>query len=378
MSESKKKVLILTGDAGLGHRSAAEAIQAAFESKFGGRCKTTIENPLNHPDIPDIIRQSQSNYDEIVKIIPELYKMGFKVSNSELPVTMMEGGFVVLLLNVLKEMIFKITPDIIISTYPIYSAPLQTLFKSEDLQIPLIATVTDFVTVHHVWFNKGVTNLTVPTEIVQKLALDAGLSEEQVINIGIPVNPQIKTLQETDVSDLRSELGWDKDLTSILVVGSPRIPSLMDILKTLDYSGYDIQFALVAGGNKSLLETFQNTTWHHPVKIYDFIDFMPKLMRSADLILSKSGGLIVTESLASGLPIMMVHFLPGQERGNVNYVVDHGAGELCKTPLKALETLCLWLENDQAQLKKVAKNSAQLGRPDAALKVADKAWHLLQ
>ncbi len=377
MSESKKKVLILTGDAGLGHRMAAKALKETFISKYGHQCATIIENPLNHPDIPDIIRESQSNYDEIVELIPELYKFGFNISDSSLPVAMMEGGFTILLLDVLRELINKIKPDLIIATYPIYSTPLNILFKLDNIFIPIIATVTDLVTVHHVWFNTSLTRLTVPTEIVHKLALEAGLSKDQVIDTGIPTNPKIQSLKETKVDKLREELDWDKSLTSILVVGSPRIPSLMDILVTLDHSGHAIQFALVAGGNEALYKSFQETDWHHPVFIYDFVDFMPKLMRAADLIVSKAGGLIVTEALASGLPIMITHVLPGQERGNVDFVIDNDAGALCETPSDALVTLFHWLDNDKACLKEVKEKATQIGKADAAYKICEEGYQLL-
>jgi 1,2-diacylglycerol 3-beta-galactosyltransferase len=104
----------LTGDAGLGHRSAAEALEKAFESQYTNQGKVTINNPLNLPEIPEIIQQSQSDYDEIVKNIPELYRLSYEVSDSELPVSLMEGGFTLLLLDVMREIIAETQPEIII------------------------------------------------------------------------------------------------------------------------------------------------------------------------------------------------------------------------------------------------------------------------
>jgi 1,2-diacylglycerol 3-beta-galactosyltransferase len=378
MSANKKKVLILTGDAGLGHRSAAEAVQKAIEINYGDQCDVWVKNPLNRPDIPDFIRESQSDYDEVVKQIPELYEFGYKISDAKLPVALMEGGFTLLFINTLKDMLDQFTPDVIITTYPMFMAPLQNIFRSEEeLAIPLITVVTDLITVHQVWFNNGVAKCTVPTQAVKKLALQAGLKEEQVANTGIPVNPQISELKDVDPNKLREELGWQKDLTTLLVVGSPRIVSLMDILETLDRSDHEIQFALVAGGNDALLEKFKSQKWQHPAHFYDFIDFMPKLMQASDLILCKAGGLIVTESLAAGLPIMLVHLIPGQEEGNMTYVLEHEAGVYCEEPEVALDALGHWLENDRELLKITAKNAADLGRPRAAFEIADIAWDLM-
>lgn len=377
MNEGKKKILILLGEAGLGHKSAAEAIEKSLKNKFGEGCDITVNNPLNHPDIPDLIRESQSDYDEIVKAIPELYRLGYDISDASLPVTLMEGGFTLVLLNVLREILKDVAPDLIITTYPIYPAPLNVAFQQEDLDIPLISVVTDLVTVHHVWFNSGVTRLIVPTNEVRQIALDAGISPDQIIKIGIPVDPQILALKEVEKEQLRTDLGWQKEPTTILVAGSPRVTALMDILQTLDKTDFDFQWALVAGGSDSLFEQFRNTKWDHPATVFNFIDFMPKVMRASDMIISKAGGLITTESLASGLPLMYVHVLPGQERGNVGYVVDRGAGELCETPEGALTTLSAWLDKDNAKLHDVTRNAEELGKPEAANLIAAEAWRLI-
>ncbi len=377
MEDNGKQILILTGDAGLGHRSAAEAVKKALEEKYGAHCEVTIDNPLNYPTVPDIIRKSQSDYDEIVKKLPDLYKLGYTVSDSTLPVSLMEAAFIVAMFEVIRDTIKKVRPDLVITTYPVFQAPIHAALVLKKKAIPSITVITDLTKVHHVWFNKAATRVTAPTEAVQQQALKAGLSPNQIAITGIPVNPRIMKLKQRDKPGLREPLGWKRDLTSLLVVGSPRIETLTDTVKTIDHSGHDLQMALVAGGNDALYDSFQQEEWHHPVHIYNFVDNMPELMRAADLILCKAGGLIVTESLASGLPLLLVHALPGQEIGNVNYVVENKAGCLCQTPEKILETLYHWLDNDHAMLEEIASNAASLIPVDAAFTIADLGWELL-
>ncbi len=377
MAQNKKKVLILTGDAGLGHRSAAEALLKSFAQLYPDQCEVTINNPLNHPDIPDFVQESQSDYDEIVKNIPELYRLGYEVSDSDLPVALMEEGFTLLLMDVMREVVADFKPNLILTTYPIYAAPLTALQKADNLATPIISTVTDLVTVHHVWFHEGLTLLTVPTQAVRKRALEAGLQTEQLALTGIPVDPAIQEFKNEAKVDVREDLDWELDPPTILVVGSPRVTSLMDILLEIDGSDHALQFALVAGGNDELYEQFKSADWEHSASVYNFIDFMPKLMRASDLIICKAGGLIVTESLASGLPLMLVHMLPGQERGNVDYVRDHGAGAFCKTPTEALNRLSQWLANDRAELRETAQKAEAIGSAEAAFKIAKTAWELI-
>jgi len=377
MAEKEKRILILTSDSGFGHRSAAEAIQKAFHESYGDRCDVIVKNPLDHPDMPDFITDSQSDYDKLIEAMPELYHTAYDFSDAVLPVKFMEGGFVLFLYNILREIILALTPDIIICPYPVFQAPLNLIMKSEGLEIPTMTVCTDLVTVHQVYFNSSVTLMTVPTEAVRKKALAAGLKESQVIKTGIPVDPEIAKLKRVDKNYLREALGWKKSPTCLLVVGSPRMFNLMEILAALDQTDHDLQFVLVAGGNEALLEKFNDREWHHPVMIYDYVDFMPKLMRAADIVLCKAGGLITTESLASELPVMVIEFIPGQEEGNVNYILDHGAGELCDTPEKAVKTLDLWLEDGGEILDKVRENAVQAGQAEAAMLIAKKAWELV-
>jgi 1,2-diacylglycerol 3-beta-galactosyltransferase len=101
-------------------------------------------------------------------------------------------------------------------------------------------------------------------------------------------------------------------------------------------------------------------------------------MRASDIILCKAGGLIVSESLASGLPLVIVHALPGQEEGNVEYVVENGAGQFCKKPLEVLKTLSNWLKDDRAQLQVATENAEKLGQAGAAQQIAEAACQFLQ
>jgi len=97
---------------------------------------------------------------------------------------------------------------------------------------------------------------------------------------------------------------------------------------------------------------------------------MPEWMAVADVLATKAGGLILSEGMAIGLPIMLIGYLPGQEEGNVRYLLAHQAGSLVTNPFELASVLNFWLENDCQRLKSVAANSKALGHPDSALVIA--------
>ncbi len=175
-------------------------------------------------------------------------------------------------------------------------------------------------------------------------------------------------------SAVRAELGWQPDLTTVLAVGSKRVDHLSSILRALNHSGLPLQLVAVAGGDDELYHQFQSTEWHVPTHVYKFVDNMPTLMHAADCIICRAGGLIVTESLACGRPLLLVDALPGQEAGNADYVIQGGAGELGQDPIEGLEIICHWLDRDGELLAQRAHNAKCLGRLRAAYDTAELAW----
>jgi 1,2-diacylglycerol 3-beta-galactosyltransferase len=159
-----------------------------------------------------------------------------------------------------------------------------------------------------------------------------------------------------------------------LAVGSKRVRHLGDVLRVLNHSGLPLQLAIVAGGDDESYHQLENTEWHAVTHIYNFVSNMPTMMHAADCIICKAGGLIVTEALACGLPLLLVDVLPGQEAGNADYAVKGGAGDLVDGPVAALETIYHWLDQNEALLEERARNARSLGRPRAAYEIAELAW----
>jgi 1,2-diacylglycerol 3-beta-galactosyltransferase len=372
-----RKILILTADAGFGHRSAANAVEMALQQAYPAECTVEIVNALEDRRAPALLRDSQTDYDRIVREAPRLYKLGYEASDAVVPNAIVESALTIMLYEVMHDILHRSQPDAVVITYPLYQAPLQALFTMQGKALPILVTVTDLANVHRMWFNSHVDMCLVGSEKVRSQALAAGIAADKVRVTGIPVNPAFGQSTGT-VNELRTGLGWQINRTTLLVVGSRRVGNLPAILHALNHSGLPIQLVLVAGGDDELYRQFSETEWHVPATIYGFVDNMPTLMHASDCIVSKAGGLIVTESLACGLPMLLVDVIPGQETGNAEYVTSNGAGEIARDGLSGLEVMCHWLERDAALLAECTANARRLGKPDAALKAAGFAWRAAQ
>ena len=377
MEMKPKKIMILTADAGFGHRSAANAIAAAFQETHPQDCVVEVVNPLEDRRAPSLLRDSQGDWDRMVREIPRLVKFGFDASDNTVPIALAESAFTVMLYEVMHDILRRVQPDAIILTYPIYQAPLVALFTIQRKFIPTLTTVTDLGAVHGAWFNTHIDQYILSSSKGRDQAVAAGIKAHRIHITGIPVSPELAQ-RLVSPQKIRLELGWQPDLTTFLAVGSRRVGNLPEIVQVLNHSGFPIQLALVAGGDDELYQKFKAMQWHIPVAIYGYVNNLPQMMHASDAVISKAGGLIVTESLACGLPLLLVDVIAGQESGNADYVVENSAGDVAQDGLSALEAVSHWMADGGALLSERTANARRAGKPNAAYAAAELAWRAAQ
>lgn len=372
-----KKILILTADAGFGHRSAANAVHDALHQSYGELVSVKIVNPMSDKRIPPFIRNSQSDYDRILQTMPKLYQLGYRTSDNRVPTAILEGVMALIMFDVMWDLLNTEKPDAILVTYPIYQEPLLQVFRATNRFIPLYTAITDLCNIHQIWFNPKITGLIVPTEEVKKAALDSGFSEKKIHLAGIPVRPAIQNEKRTK-RQIRKLLGMDAEMITLLAVGSKRVQHLPEFLDVVDHSGFNLQIAAIAGKDDRLYQTFLETVWHHPVRVVNYVSDISPYLHAADMILCKAGGLIVTEALASGLPLILTEVIPGQEEGNATYVVNNRVGARVESPLQMLHVLQHWLMDGGNALSEAAERAKMIGRPNSAFTAAGILWKAAQ
>jgi 1,2-diacylglycerol 3-beta-galactosyltransferase len=376
-SADSKRVLILTSDMGYGHRSAARAVEAALHRRYPGRVEAEIVNAFDHRSVPSRLKEDPGTYDRVVREYPELVQRGYRAVNRSLPTTVFELGLSAVLGEAVSNIVETMAPDVIVVTNPFFLAPLKANHARGGRRIPVVTTVTDMGDVLAMWFNDISAYTLVPTQRVYELALEHELPSATVRMTGIPVNPALGD-DTRSKAEVRSSLQLDPDRTTVLVVGSKRVNNLIDAVTVLNHSNLPAQLIVAAGGDDETYRALQAMEWHLPVCLFDFADDMPSLMRAADVLVGKAGGLIVNETLAAGLPMLLIDVIEGQESGNAAFVTENGAGAVVKEPLLLLETVHHWLSGDQHVLREHADNARMAGRPRAAYDAAELAWGLAQ
>ena len=389
-----KKALILTADAGFGHRAAANAVADALKRYPDPAIEPVIVNLLDDPATPRWLRETQSDFDRIVREIPKVYEVAYDQSDKPGPSTVASFGLAAILYNPLNKAIRDVEPDIVISTYPLYSGSMsawymrnESLLRTRDgdqflganskKHLPFLQIVTDLYTVHAIWFSYAPDRTCVSTEKVRKDAIQFGCLPGNVVVTGIPVRPDLTEIQ-TDKNKLRSLYGVDPKLPLLLAVGSKRVTGMVDYLNVVNHCGFPVQIVMAAGGDEDLYQQMKDIEWHIPVKIYNYCNTLSELMLASDMILTKAGGLITSESLAAGLPMLLCDVLPGQEEGNAKVVEEGGAGKVLHSQLDLLETLCHMLMDDRSKLRMMQQKANQIGKPQAARDISKIAEELIR
>jgi 1,2-diacylglycerol 3-beta-galactosyltransferase len=370
------KVLILTSDAGFGHRRAAEAIAAALDEVCASRCEVEIRNPLHDPDIPDLVKMLELSYDEVVIDDPTLYQLAYSATDAPVVAQLMQKVTTTVLNKTLTKWVSSSRPDLLMTTYPAYTQAAVRAVRDAGYNAPVTVTVTDLIGVHTLWFHQEASLTFVPTGSVYKQALDHGLDKDRVHLTGLPVMPKFAG-ETRDRAALRAHLGWNPDMTTALIVGSARTRQTAAIARLLDRSGLPLQVVVVSGGDEEITASLETTEWQGTAHIYGLVGNMPEFLKAADFIICKAGGLIVSEALACGLPLILYEALPGQEVGNVRYVVDAGAGVWSPGPIGALTTVYAWMAGDGAELARRRAAAERIGKPRAAYDIAGRVMRLL-
>ena len=380
-----KKVLILMSDTGGGHRASAEAIRDAFYERYSGRFQVDmVDLWIEHTPPP--LNQVPKAYRFLVDDVPWLYRFIYEVGEKPQLVEPLMKATARFLQPFVGRAIGEYHPDLIVSVHPLMQEiPLQVLARIGQ-KVPFFTVVTDLVTIPPVWFDTRATLCFVPSDEGYRLALRAGLRPEQLRKFGLPIRPAFAR-KPRPKAILRRELGMAPDVPAALIVsGGEGMGPVGDIARAvaarLAADAQDMeqpagQLVVICGRNQKLQEELSAYPWPVPTVVEGFVDDVWDWMSASDCIITKAGPGTIAEALALGLPILLSSYIPGQESGNVPYVLKHGVGVYLEDPRQIAEVISGWFGPQRENLVQVAEKARQMGRPEATFHIVEEIAGLL-
>jgi hypothetical protein len=239
-----------------------------------------------------------------------------------------------------------------------------------------MTVVTDLGAVHATWFAQSDDCCAVSSELARSKAIRYGADPQRLHVTGIPIHPDFGTPRAAPPA-LRRELGLRTDLLTVLLLGGGAgIGRLETYAYALEQAGLAVQLLVVAGRNVALAEQLRARPWSIPVQVFEFVP-LADLMHAADVVATKAGGLSVSEALAAGRPVLIHGAIPGQEEGNLRYIIEHDAGCWVADPPALVAQVARWLAHPE-EMQRTAEAARRAGSPYAARDVAQLAWDLVE
>jgi UDP-N-acetylglucosamine:LPS N-acetylglucosamine transferase len=363
---SKASAIVMYSRVGGGHLSAARALVAALEDT--GRCTARpVDVYVDCGRFP--VTRFPTIYAHLARSHPRLWSLIYYGSGSsrKLNPSWVVGPF---LRRGVAKLMQDERPDVVIGVLPAVNEVLAR--ASAGVEAALEVVLTDWNDVHPFWEAPGVSHYTAPTDAARADCLRYGAGPNTVDVVGIPVRRQF-AVEAADAPDRVRQLGGiglDPDRFTILaMVGAEGSPLALRNVAELARSDIDAQLVVVCGRSRKLRRRIEALPARLPVRTLGFVETISSLMRCSDLLITKAGGLTLAEAFCCGVPVVIHDVLPGQEAGNLEYMLKHGAAAYASTPGELVETIAE-LAADSAGRLELGFNGARLARPNAARDIA--------
>lgn len=369
-----KKILIFYGSYGGGHLSAAKSIRDYIEKNYSDSQVELVDcveyvNKLFNKLTTKAYKDFSKNARWIWK---HLYYDSESGSLSRICNTINR-----LMAIKLNRLIQEFQPDLIISTHPFSSQMCAILKEKGKLNCKVATILTDYAP-HNQWLVKSefIDYYFVAQQGMVDDLVSRGVNKDKIHVTGIPLSSRF--LQSYNKQKILEDYGLTSDKNTILFFAGGEFgfgkDKTFNRLKAIIDNLPNLQVVAVAGRNEKMKERFdelvKTTRTESNVKILSFTNQVPELMSVSDLVITKPGGLTTTESLASGLPLIIIDPLPGQEEENAEFVENSGAGIWVKDS-DNIETILLNIFNNPDKLENMKSKARLIAKKNSTQNIVE-------
>ena len=370
-----KKILIVSASIGNGHMQAASAI--CEELRANNSCSVTIVDflqagqfrypTLNRLQI-ELMNLMKSSYYGILKVAPNLYKGLYKITENQ------QTQKVIDFINaanqkIMANLITDYRPHGVICTHPFPLGAASALRYKKGRNFALSGVITDFA-VHPWWIAGGVDHYFVANEVMAKGLQEYGIHSSKITSSGIPVGRNFRPASRNIM----------KQAPNILVMGGGLgLGSMEATLRKLEELPKPATVTVVAGRNEKLQQRIRSLamTLHNKITVLPFSPHIASLMKEADLLITKPGGLTCSEALAVNLPMVLLSPLPGQEEENAKYLHQQGSALWVQEEKDIAIKVAAILSEKSNVLKEMQGKCMEVSPQYAGMKIAEKVNDLV-
>ena len=366
------RVLVLHASVGTGHKRAAEALATAFTRRQPGEVR--VEDVLDHT--PRLFRVAYArSYLELTDRAPLVWGYFYTQTNSDPNLAEFTNNVRKLVESIgttgLKDLLRAFAPEIILCTHFLPMELLVRYRRNAQFTEPIYCVITDHAA-HTFWTYTEIDGYFVGDEQTRDQLIARGVTPSQISVSGIPIDPAIA--EPKDSSEVRARRSWPAQGRVITLFGGGVDDAHVRlIVQGLLRSQVEATLVVVAGRNLTLLESLADlqSSQRLRLRIHSQVDYVDDLIVASDLVITKAGGLIVSEVLARGIPLIVIDPIPGQEEWNADFVVYTGSGvqlRMCESVPATVQRLF----NHPHLLAEMRVCAHAAARPHAAVTIAEQ------
>lgn len=359
------KVLILSITTGQGHHQTGKAITTYMEEK-GHQVEQLDCYEYFSPAMKEALAHG---YLLSTKYSPKLYGKFYRLAEkmeSKTSSTALLQFTNTIFHKKMEKFLEDCKPDVIVCTH-VYAALMITHLKNHNIQYPTLGVVTDFK-VHPHWELTELDYYVLPNEYLIPSMIKKGFKKEQLLPYGIPIFEKFRF--KKNKKDARASLKIDDIPTILVMSGSMGYGNIAKMIKHIDSVDHEFQLITVCGSNKKLKKKIDKQSYRHKVYNFGYVNNVDQLMDASDCIVTKPGGLTVSESLSKDLPMAIFKPIPGQEERNLEFLLNFGACmKISKT--SPVDEVIAQLFMDDRKINTMLANIQLIKKPDSTEKLCE-------
>lgn len=363
MVTQNKKILIITGSFGNGHMQVTQSIVNQL-NEMNLDHLSVIQHDLfmeAHPIMTSICKKWYINS---FKYFRNMYKRFYYSRPNELD----KCFYKYYGLNKLINLLIKEKPDLILLTFP--TPVMSVLTEQFNINIPIATVMTDY-RMHKNWITPDSQRYYVATEDTKDDFVEAGVPASHIKVKGIPIADKFEDSIDKEAWLSKHHLDPNKP-TILMSAGAFGVSKGFDYMinEILEKSPHS-QVVMICGRSKELKRSLKAKFKHNPnVLILGYTNYMNEWMASSQLMITKPGGITISEGLTRCIPMIFLNPAPGQELENAHYFEDKGFGKIADTPNEAIDIVShltnhedrLEAMTNQMRISKVSYSTQKLCR----------------
>lgn len=361
-------ILILSASYGAGHDSVASAVNKVIKEERPD-ISTEVRDYFDFvsPRLNSLVRFT---YVKSVRHAPSLWGAFYRATHAVKPDSTTQKFLNSLGRDELLDHLTRQNSKLVVCTYPTPAGVISTLRNEDRLEVPVVTVVTDYA-VHSQWVHPDVDRYLVPSESVAGGLIERGIDETRIEVTGLPIHPKFGvTLGK---SEMRQKYDLDEDRPVVLVMAGAYgvLGGVVEVIEECVSLPERPQVLVVCGRSPKMKQHIEAKFGSQDVRALGFVDYVDELFEAADVLITKAGGITVSEALAKKIPMIIYRPIPGQEDFNTQYLLAHGAGLAASDCQELRSQLSLLLGEVSGKvsiglISRIKEAAMRIRKPDAA------------